>query len=414
MTMGQRIGEQRKKLGISQEALGEKLDVSRQAVSKWESDGAVPDVDKLIVMSKLFGVSVGWLLGVEEETAPEKPEELTEKQLRMIEEIVKRYRPEQTVVTQTVVKREGRGFRVLTALGIAVAVILAATALNKIQQMPDYSHRLDALSANDHNVQSQLGALSQQLEVMTKDVPVLMEYSFRAVGFDDLSGAEVTFRGTPSQWQEGDEGLLVATLKGEEIARSQCSFSGGAYTAALELPPANGYSYRFVLCHADGSQEQQILDDLKYYSSISIADCLKITLQGDIAWHRDVDRQAGSINLCPDFCSLFLTPPYLTPERDKQKWESARIIFLLNGEETKSYDLLSRKNAFANPVVQEPDLDVEFRIDDFVIPMQDDDMVVAMLEANLSNGMTFNAGITKWYCSGEQIVEFSAEEIEID
>ena len=90
MTMGQRIGEQRKKLGISQEALGEKLDVSRQAVSKWESDGAVPDVDKLITMSKLFGVSVGWLLGVEEESAPERSEELTEKQLRMIEEIVKR------------------------------------------------------------------------------------------------------------------------------------------------------------------------------------------------------------------------------------------------------------------------------------------------------------------------------------
>ena len=133
MTMGQRIGEQRKKLGISQEALGEKLDVSRQAVSKWESDGAVPDVDKLITMSKLFGVSVGWLLGVEEESAPERSEELTEKQLRMIEEIVKRYQPEQTVVTQTVVKKEGRGFKVLAVLGIAVAVILAIIALNKIQ-----------------------------------------------------------------------------------------------------------------------------------------------------------------------------------------------------------------------------------------------------------------------------------------
>ena len=55
MTMGQRIAEQRKKLGISQEGLGEKLEVSRQAVSKWESDGAIPDVDKLIAMSKWAG-----------------------------------------------------------------------------------------------------------------------------------------------------------------------------------------------------------------------------------------------------------------------------------------------------------------------------------------------------------------------
>ena len=37
-TMGQRIGERRRLLGISQEALGEKLGVSRQAISKWESE----------------------------------------------------------------------------------------------------------------------------------------------------------------------------------------------------------------------------------------------------------------------------------------------------------------------------------------------------------------------------------------
>ena len=42
MTMGRRIAEQRKRIGLSQEALGEKMGVSRQAISKWEADGAVP------------------------------------------------------------------------------------------------------------------------------------------------------------------------------------------------------------------------------------------------------------------------------------------------------------------------------------------------------------------------------------
>ena len=51
MTLGQRIAEQRKKLGLSQEALGERLGLSRQAVSKWEADAAVPEVDKLIALS---------------------------------------------------------------------------------------------------------------------------------------------------------------------------------------------------------------------------------------------------------------------------------------------------------------------------------------------------------------------------
>ena len=72
MTLGQRIQQYRTELGLSQEGLGEKLGVSRQAVSKWEADGAVPDTDKLIALSKLFGVTLNELLQVE---APEQKEE---------------------------------------------------------------------------------------------------------------------------------------------------------------------------------------------------------------------------------------------------------------------------------------------------------------------------------------------------
>ena len=64
MTIGQRIAELRKQQNLSQEALGELLGVSRQAISKWESDAALPEIDKLIAMSKRFGVTVGYLLGV--------------------------------------------------------------------------------------------------------------------------------------------------------------------------------------------------------------------------------------------------------------------------------------------------------------------------------------------------------------
>ena len=69
-TLGQRIAERRKLLGLSQESFGEKMGVSRQAISKWEADTSTPDVEKLITMSKLFGVSVDWLLGTEEEEEP--------------------------------------------------------------------------------------------------------------------------------------------------------------------------------------------------------------------------------------------------------------------------------------------------------------------------------------------------------
>lgn len=67
ITLGQRIAARRRLLGLSQETLAEKLEVSRQAVSKWESDGAIPEIDKLIALCKIFNVSIGWLLGVEQE-----------------------------------------------------------------------------------------------------------------------------------------------------------------------------------------------------------------------------------------------------------------------------------------------------------------------------------------------------------
>ena len=75
MTLGERIARKRKELGLSQEALGERLGVSRQAIYKWESDASLPEIEKLIALSGIFSVPVGWLLGVEElppegETAP--------------------------------------------------------------------------------------------------------------------------------------------------------------------------------------------------------------------------------------------------------------------------------------------------------------------------------------------------------
>ncbi len=65
MTLGQRIQEHRLRLGLSQAGLGERLGVSRQAVSRWEADGAVPDTDKLIALSRLFGLTLNELLQVE-------------------------------------------------------------------------------------------------------------------------------------------------------------------------------------------------------------------------------------------------------------------------------------------------------------------------------------------------------------
>lgn len=61
-----RLVELRKKTGLSQEELAEKLGISRQSVSKWERAEASPDTDNLILLSKIYGVSMDDLLNTEQ------------------------------------------------------------------------------------------------------------------------------------------------------------------------------------------------------------------------------------------------------------------------------------------------------------------------------------------------------------
>ena len=62
MTLGKKIFTLRTAARISQEMLAEKLDVSRQSVSKWEMDQAVPQIDKVLLLCDLFSVSCDTLL----------------------------------------------------------------------------------------------------------------------------------------------------------------------------------------------------------------------------------------------------------------------------------------------------------------------------------------------------------------
>ena len=66
MTIADRILTLRKSKGMSQEELADAVGVSRQAVSKWESEQATPDLEKVVIMSDIFEVTTDYLLkGIE-------------------------------------------------------------------------------------------------------------------------------------------------------------------------------------------------------------------------------------------------------------------------------------------------------------------------------------------------------------
>ena len=84
MILGEKIARLRRKNGWSQEELADKMEVSRQAVSKWESGQTMPDLERILRLSPLFGVTIDYLL--KDGEAPERPrlEAVEDPQIRLI------------------------------------------------------------------------------------------------------------------------------------------------------------------------------------------------------------------------------------------------------------------------------------------------------------------------------------------
>lgn len=120
MDISEKILNLRKAHNLTQEQLAEKLDVSRQSISKWESGQAVPEVDKLTALSGIFNVTTDYLL---------KPSEIDELTLKT--EILERQQQELKSANQ---KQKAKQFYLISCVGIyllAFAVFILIRLMSK-------------------------------------------------------------------------------------------------------------------------------------------------------------------------------------------------------------------------------------------------------------------------------------------
>lgn len=198
MTTGQRIALKRKEAGLSQETLGAELGVSRQSIYKWESDTALPEIDKLVALSRRFGVTVGWLLGVEE--APETASapdsgELTDAQLKMVEEITARY-----IAALPAPKPRKKWPYVLAALMVLYAAHRAYQSIDR--QFDGVYSRIGQM---DSKMSNQVYSISGQVEEILKQQNSLtVDYGIELVSADLVKNS-VTFSvyAVPKTYVEG-------------------------------------------------------------------------------------------------------------------------------------------------------------------------------------------------------------------
>ena len=271
MTLGQRIAQKRKELGLSQEGLGEQLGVSRQAIYKWESDASLPEIEKLITLSRIFSVPVGWLLGVEEVPRDEPaspPGELTEEQLAMVREIVDGYLAAQP-------KPASPGHRRLLArlCGGAAAAALVAVLFTLFSKLDLVTQEYNSLrySVNDvnRNVNSQISSITSRVEEILKSQNNLMaEWSAELASTDPgANTASFDVRAVPRTYVEGMTAVFVAR-SGENTAELPVEAGAdGSFTGRLTCPLADQIDVSVVLVTGDKRETQWLDDFYDLYSS---------------------------------------------------------------------------------------------------------------------------------------------------
>ena len=130
MKLSEKILSCRKKAMLSQEALAERIGVSRQAISKWETGEATPEVTKLLALAQTFGVTTDWLLSEEEPIEETRTDPEPEPQLSL-EEGWQKPQPEAAARTWvdavpgmlgTLLRRYGWLFGVRLAVGGALFI----------------------------------------------------------------------------------------------------------------------------------------------------------------------------------------------------------------------------------------------------------------------------------------------------
>lgn len=265
MTLGERISALRKERGMSQETLGELVGVSRQAVSKWESDRAVPDVNNCIAMSRCLEVSLNGLLGLEETEEPE----LTEDQLRLVERLTEQY-----AAAQKRLRRRWRWPAILLCCALAVGTAWLWEWLDGM------NHTIDHLSGELAGLRGEIisGVGDRVEESLAAESSLVSEYVI-GVAAADVLAETVTFDVSVTL-KEGDDGTAVSFAAdgpaGLEITPAERQ-AGLRYTARVTCPMADEPAIH-LLVERDGVSRSQRFAAESYRSDYALR------LSGDVRW----------------------------------------------------------------------------------------------------------------------------------
>ena len=197
MKLCEKLYELRRTAGLSQEELAERLNVSRQAVSKWENGAAQPELSKLVELSRLYGVSVDELLSLEE----------AEKGDAKAASSVDASTPAPAQETLAALKKVRRQKLLLGAAAVCLTLAVGLALYNN-HRVKQLERQVSSLQSQIMSVQSSLssqiaGISSSVREAMEESATLTAQFDYTVKRFDlDAYPCTVAFALRPKTVQE--------------------------------------------------------------------------------------------------------------------------------------------------------------------------------------------------------------------
>lgn len=233
VTLGERIAYLRREKNLSQEGLGELVGVSRQAVSKWEADRALPDMNNCVAMSRVFGISLVELLELEENVSggdsdgrdptegEEKIKNLTADQVLIVEKMIDKYTSAQKKIRR----------RLCWPL-ILLGCLLVVGAAWLWQWLTDMNRKINYLHGEVAGLRSEIiTGVSEQLRVSLNGDELLPARYMTKVRQVDLEKNQITYV------------LEMEFLEPLLIYQNQFMIRQGKNTWTVDMESAGGLRY---------------------------------------------------------------------------------------------------------------------------------------------------------------------------
>ena len=255
MTLGQNIQTARKAKGISQEALAEKIGVSRQALGKWEKDTALPGVDNLQALAKELGVSVDALLGC---AAPDTAAPAVT--LNALRDLLDARDAEAC--------RRRRGAWLAAAAAAAVLLAVGGGMAARLQTRLDgLAGQYGYLSSEVSRTNSDLSARMQELQnAVRQGESTVLDWGWHPLAsLQDDGKMPVEVYVKPRTEQQGAAVTLCVTNGGDTALYAMQRGQDGVYTAR-ELVFALGQDYALSVqwTNPDGTTVNENLDTVPF------------------------------------------------------------------------------------------------------------------------------------------------------